>query len=275
VLRDETLDLLRGEGFRIGVSFDAAPGLRLTISGETTEERVARNMDRLRESGIPFGAITVVARHTLHRLPEIHDFFEDIGVGFRALPLFPAPLNVPGASFAVTRDETATALFRLFVHWFEKGRPISVDPIDEHLATVLRSLAGVDHAAYGAERVEAVFLVNTDGRLFLVVDAYEDGRELGNLFTTPLEAIAASPSWAAARARAEARLGEHCAPCAFRRACSTRPLDDSRLENPRGGRCAIAHPVQRAIAEYLAEGGFGAAGARMLLHDVARARFAA
>ena len=114
-------------------------------------------------------------------------------MGFRALPLFPAPLNVPGAGFAVTRDEMAAALFRLFVHWFEKGRPISIDPLDEHLATVLRSLAGLDHAAYGGERVEGVFLVNTDGRLFHVVDAYEDGRELGNVFSTPLETIAASP----------------------------------------------------------------------------------
>jgi uncharacterized protein len=64
--------------------------------GKETEDRVVKNMDRLRHRGWR-SAPSSSSRLILVRTSPWHDFYESIGINLRVLPLFQAPLNTPGA----------------------------------------------------------------------------------------------------------------------------------------------------------------------------------
>ena len=255
-LSDEKIGLLKDGGFAVGVSMDYAGGVRLSLSGRRTEERVAENIDRLRDAGINPGAITVLARHTRPHLGRIHDFFEAMGMSFRVLPLFPSPLNTPEASFALTASEMVEALNGLFVHWLDRGCRIPVDPLREYLKSALMRMTSLERDPWSRRtHGDGVLIVNTDGDLFQVIDAYEKEKALGNVFRQPLEEILASRAYSASLDRSDAVFAEHCVPCSFRGPCNGAPVFESTLANPRGGRCAIAFEVQRFIEGHLREAG--------------------
>lgn len=256
-LTDDKLDLLKQGDFHVGVSMDLAGGVRLTASGQRTEARVAENMDRLARAGIPFGAITVLAGHTVQHLRAIYDFMEAQNLSFRVLPLFAAPLNTPGASFAVSNEEMAAALCDLFLYWLERDFSVTVAPLQRYLQTALMQVNGLQSTPWRrSEHGDGVLVVNTDGGLYQVIDAYEEGKALGNLFEQPIEEILRSPAYAASLDRNDALEAEHCGPCPFRDTCTHGPVFESRMANTPGGRCAVAYQVQDFIAAHLRHIGF-------------------
>lgn len=264
-LTDDKLDLLRQGGFHVGVSIDLASGVRLTAGGRTTEHQVAGNMDRLARAGIPFGAITVLAGHTVGHLRAIYDFMEALNVSFRVLPLFAAPLNKPGAAFAVSNEEMAAALCDLFLYWLERDFSVAVAPLQRYLQTALMQLNGLESTPWRRrQHGDGVLVVNTDGNLFQVIDAYDEERALGNLFRQSIDEILGSQVYADSLDRNDALEAEHCATCAFRDTCTHGPLFESRMSNTRGGRCAIAFQVQDFIAAHLRHIGFDSGALREL-----------
>jgi radical SAM protein with 4Fe4S-binding SPASM domain len=231
-LTEEKLALLKEGRFHVGVSMDLAGGVRLTAGGQRTEQRVAENMDRLARASIPFGAITVLAGHTVKHLRAIYDFMESLNLSFRVLPLFAAPLNTPGASFAVSNEEMAAALCDLFLYWLERDFSVTVAPLKHYLQTALLQIHSLESTPWRRrEHGDGVLIVNTDGSLYQVIDAYEEGKALGNLFHQPIEEILASEAYAASLDRNDALEAEHCAACAFRDTCTHGPVFESRMAN--------------------------------------------
>lgn len=264
-LTDGKLALLQEGRFHVGVSMDLAGGVRLSAGGARTEQRVAENMDRLARAGIPFGAITVLAGHTVKHLRAVYDFMEALNISFRVLPLFAAPQNTPDASFAVSNEAMAAALCDLFLYWLERDFSVTVAPLNHYLQTALLQVHGLESTAWRRrEHGDGVLIVNTDGTLYQVIDAYEPEKALGNLFHQPIEAILASDAYAASLDRNDALEAEHCGGCAFRRTCSHGPVFESRMANPPGGRCAVAFHVQEFIAAHLRHIGFDAGALREL-----------
>lgn len=251
---DEMLDLIEREQLSLGVSMDVASGVRVNMGGHETEARVAANMDRVRDRGIPFGAIVVLAGHTSDRLTEIYDFYESIGVNVRVLPIFDAPLNTPDAAFAITDAQAVAALQRLFVHWAERTERVAVDPFREYLDTVLRHLVDRSQAGYDRrENGEWALLVNTDGTLYQVMDAYEPAKALGNILTTPIEEILRSQAYAHSLARDESLRRGQCQGCEFRGPCTSLPLFDSARADRPIHRCHIAYAMLAFITNYCRE----------------------
>jgi uncharacterized protein len=258
-LSDDKLAILQEGGFHVGVSMDLLGGTRLTAGGRQTEDRVAENMDRLARAGIAFGAITVLAGHTAKHLRTIYDFMESLNISFRVLPLFAAPLNTTGAAFAISNEEMVAALNDLFLHWLERDFSIAVAPLKRYLQTALLQNSGLESTAWRRrEHGDGVMIVNTDGSLYQVIDAYEEGKALGNLRFQPIEEILASEAYAASLDRAEAVEAAHCTGCAFHNTCTHGPVFESRMANPPGGRCAVAYHVQAFIAAHLHHIGFDA-----------------
>ncbi|HIP77544.1 MAG TPA: radical SAM protein [Kiloniellaceae bacterium] len=256
-LTDEKLELLKEGGFKVGVSMDLAGGVRLSAGGRQTEDRVAANMDRLAEAGIPFGAIVVLAAHTAKHLRTIYDFMEHLNVSFRVLPLFPSPLNTPEAAFAISSEEMVAALNDLFLYWLERDFSVSVAPLKHYLQTALLHINGLESTPWRRrEHGDGVLIVNTNGDLYQVLDAYEPELSLGNLFRQPIEEILTSPPYAASLDRNDAIEAAHCDACPFARSCNHGPVFESRLANRTGGHCAVAHPVQDFIAAHLRHIGF-------------------
>jgi uncharacterized protein len=257
-VKDEQLDLLVRERISIGVSMDVLGGVRVDARGGETEQRVAENMDRLAKRGIPYGGIAVLAGHTKHRLLDVYAFYEGLGVGMRVLPLFDAPLNVPGAAFGATDAEIVSALQDLFVHWLARRHPISVDPLVDYLTVALYDRRGKSQQEYNREtHGEWALLVNTDGELYQVADAYDTTRSLGNIFAQPLSEILKSTAYRDSIAR-ERKLRENvCGSCRFRGPCSTLPLFESPRKNWTGERCPITYDMQTFVAAHLQKRDFG------------------
>ena len=255
-ISDEQIEFLEAERIELGVSCDVVGGVRLSIGDHETEEQIARNMDRVRDAGVDFGAITVLGAHTAPRITDIYDFYRSLGVSVRFLPLFAAPLNTPDASFALTTVEAEAALARLFVHWVEQKRRVSVLPIDECIATVLRCRHGLSTWTYDRLFGEWAFIVNTDGTLYQTHEAYDERWTLGNIFEQSLDEVLASPAYAASFARDRALIGRVCSDCRWRKGCSMLPAFDGSMAGGQESRCNYAYALCDFIDQYFTSHGF-------------------
>ena len=255
-LPEDTLDLFQREGFQLGVSMDVVGGVRLTAGGKETEDRVVQNMDRLRRRGIAFGAILVLAAHTCPNITVAYDFYESIGINVRVLPLFQAPLNTPGASFAVTAQQMIDALCRLFTHWALRPDRVSVSPLNSYVRTVYLKMIGQSQGRYDRQTGEWALLVNTDGELYQVPEAYQPRFSLGNVLRDSLADVLSSEAYAASLVRDHALYARHCGRCQFRGACNSLPLFESAYPGPHPERCHIAYEVLRYIEAFVESNGY-------------------
>jgi len=246
-LPEDKLELFKRERFRLGVSFDVVGGVRVTADGRESEDRVAANMDLLRGRDIQVGAITVLAAHTAPHIKAIYDFYHDIRMNFRVLPVFDAPNNRPGASFALDAAEMSRAMCRLFDHWAKRRDRVLVAPLDDYARTAWLHLTGGRQGPYEREKGEWAIIVNTDGTLFQVRDAYAPAKALGNVLTHSMEQVLTSDAYRDSLARDRAMFEKHCGGCEFRDACNSFPLFESTYPGPHPERCHVAHPVIRHI----------------------------
>ncbi|MGZ9074186.1 MAG: radical SAM protein [Burkholderiaceae bacterium] len=240
---DSKLDLLAREKFRLGVSLDWLPGVRLDLRGRETEARVMQNLARVLERGIPVVVSTVLAGHTIAHLPRIHGACAELGVPLHLIPMFKAPHVSSQASFATTDGAIADALGDLFDHWMAAGCPVRVEPISTYLVTVLQRISGLERPALGRRVVGETFLtVNTNGDVYQPRERYVTGRSLGNLFRQSIDEILASPAYAASLERDAELLVRHCRQCRYRGGCEGYPVL-ARPHHWADGPCPIASRV--------------------------------
>lgn len=254
-LPEEKLAFFARQGIQLGVSLDVRGGVRLDVGGSETEDTVVANMDRLREKGVGFGAITVLGGHTHRNIVAIYNFYESLGLDFRLLPLFDAPLNTPDAPFALTGEQAVRALCRLFRHWIRRPERVLVRPLVEYTYAVYDKMTGRSQSRYDRRAGEWALLVNTDGTVYQVMDAYDAALAHGNLLTESFQAMVDSPRYEASLQRDERLVRYHCEPCRFRGACTSLPLFESRRTDAPPERCHIAYDVMDYIEGYFRENG--------------------
>ena len=238
------------------MSFDGVPGVRRSLAGGETETRVLRNLDHLRDRGFAVGAITVLARHTAPHITDIYDFFAARGMSMRVLPLFDGPSERPD-SFSIDSATILNALDTLFRHWFESGVRINVEPLSDWFENVLRKLVGARRNLYNRRRDgDGVLLVNTDGKLYRVLDACEPALALGDLNSQVIDEVLRSERYELSLVRDEALTARRCLPCEYAGACNRWPIFASRQAGDYRGRCPLTFACHEAMARYLAECGF-------------------
>jgi uncharacterized protein len=251
-LTDEHLEILQDGRFHVGVSYDVVGGIRVTANSRESESRVLRNLSLLRARGMNFGGIVVLAGHTCDQITEIYDFYEQLQCRVRFLPVFTAPGNTTNAPFALSRERAIASLCSLFLHWVSRVRPVVVHPLFEYLQNLFLRQKGeysspVNRRADG----EYVVLVNTNGDLFQVRDAYHTELRLGNVFEQDLEAILSSPQYEASLARDDIRFRAHCRGCSYLGICDGSPLFESNYADGHLRRCYVAFDLYRFIAKVL------------------------
>jgi uncharacterized protein len=260
-IKDEMIEFLKESLFNVGVSLDVVPGVRLSVSGQQTERQVLRNVARLRAAGLGLSAIVVLAKHTAPKLSSIFDFFVDHGFRkLRVLPLFEGPPERPADTFLVEPTVLTDALCRLFEHWFTKGMPIEVAPLNDYLYAALRHMARIRHRLVD-RRVDGdpVLVVNTNGDVYQFIDAYDPLKALGNLGEQTRAEIWASGAYSASLTRTEQLSKSLCGSCELAGYCSGWPALASPELRVGDSRCQLAQPVQRYIESYLRERGIGEA----------------
>jgi len=133
-----------------------------------------------------------------------------------------------------------------------------VDPLVDYLTVALYDRRGQSQQEYDREiHGEWALLVNTDGELYQVADAYDTTRSLGNIFTQPLSEILKSTAYRESIARDRELRENVCGSCRFRGPCSTLPLFESPRKNWTGERCPITYDMRTFVKAHLQERNFG------------------
>lgn len=269
-LTDDHIDFLLRYHWKVGISLDVVPGVRVSVSGRETEQRVIANVQRLRARGIHPDAIAVLAGHTVRQLTQVYDFFvAHHFTRIRILPLFSGPPERPVASLLASDDAMTNALCTLFVHWLETGAAITIEPLDRYLGHVVRKILGLRGRLYDrAKDGEGVIVVNTNGDAYQVIDAYEPGRAMGNLGTQAFDDILRSEPTLQGLKREARRRATMCLPCSFAGFCDGGPATESPRDGTDDGRCPIYHRVLGFIEGYLRDAGVDASGLARLLRSL-------
>lgn len=229
VLDEERLRLLRDGFDGVGVSIDLFGQLRVNTGGRELQDRVLRNMDRLRAEQISFGCITVLHRGNIDQLDRIWHFYERAGISFRTLPLFQGSTADQNTAFALTGAEISAAMCRLVDLWLASESPVQILPISEQVRALLTHLNPDAPRHYYDKREWCwAVLVNTDGSCYTDGDPYGDPEwALGNIFTDPLRDIFGGEAFERSALETEKRIALNCLNCPFFGGCSGRPIGDT------------------------------------------------
>lgn len=256
-LTDDMIALLREERISIGVSFDGVKGVRVSVSGKTTEERVLTNVRRLQAAGLRPGGICVVAKHTAPHLRQIYDLFASMDMPMRVLPLFSGPDSRPLERFDIDDQSIADAISDLFDYWLESGASISVRPLQQWLENAIKQILRLEGPVYDRRLTgEYVLVVNTDGHLYQARDPFNVSLSIGNVNASSVADILASVEYRRSLERDDLLRKTYCASCDLYRKCDGYPLFSGAYLGNHQGRCSIAYPVQKHIAKFLIESGF-------------------
>ena len=215
VLTDRHVDFLKSSGFfrGIGVSFDVYGDQRVDTAGKLRTDTILKNAQRLIEARVRFGAITVLARNTLPHARNIYKFWDSMGIQFRFLPFYMSAFDSQVTQHALTNDEIVASLTDIFHDWMASERATPVDPIAEYVGYAANRFSGVPRQHYHKLQQEVVFLVNIDGGVWGVGDAYDPRRRYGNLFEESFADVLFSQVRQAVVAEADKRTARYCAQC--------------------------------------------------------------
>jgi len=221
VLTERHLDFLRSKKFftDFGISFDVYGDQRVDIKGRQRTETVLRNIVRLMEAEISFGAIAVLARSTLPHARAIYRFFDSLSIETRFLAFYVSASDAQIETHALTFDEITAAFDGIFDEWLVSEKATPVYPIYEHIEAAIAVLNGVPRTSYDKFADEIVFLVNTDGSTFGVADGYAPEYAYGNVFHESMDTLLNSPARVRAAEEADARFERYCGACPYKGLC--------------------------------------------------------
>jgi uncharacterized protein len=232
-LDNARLRLLKNGFDTVGVSIDLFGDLRVDVRGAQRQEAVLENMERLREAGIPFGCITVLTRHNLPYLPNIYSFYEQLGLDFRLLPLFPGETDDQHRGYEITAAETLDAYKQIVDLIFERDPIIRVEPLATYVRAALLFLSRPTRPnIYRRTEWERYFIIDTDGAAYSNSSVYDPEEVYGNVFETPLAEILSSRGRQRSIAAADERVAAECWQCQYFGACDGEPVADRLSEFP-------------------------------------------
>jgi radical SAM protein with 4Fe4S-binding SPASM domain len=194
-------------------------------------------------------------------------------MGMRILPLFAGPDERPKEDFLVEHSKIVAALERLFRHWVETGCKVPIRPLDLYFQSALRNMVGlqVPHLRRG-QHGDGVVLVNVDGSVYRVGDAYEQELSLGSIARQSIDELLESPEYAASIQRDVQEYAQHCESCEYRVGCMGGFIYDTRPAFEYEGSCVTAWHCIRFMQKFIREQGYSEADIKGLLPVVLKAR---
>jgi uncharacterized protein len=215
------LELLKSQRFfsGLGISFDVYGDQRVDTRGKLKSDIVLKNLQKLIDHDINFGAICVLARNTLPHFREIYRFYDHLGVPCKFLPFYLSSFDKQIADHAISDAALVAALKSIFDEWIISPRATSVDPIDEYTDYAVAHIAGQHDTRYDKELDEYTFVVDVDGRVWGHGEAYVDEYAYGNLAHETFGALLTSKSRQRAIENTQRRLAQYCEKCPYYGAC--------------------------------------------------------
>ena len=215
VLTDRHIEYLKSGWLfdSIGISFDVFGDQRCDINGKLRTETILRNMQRLIDNEVSFGAISVLSRNTLGHERDIYRFYDTLGIHSRLLPFYLISNAGQVDAHGLTNDEITEALKALFAAWLSSKRATPVQPIEDYLKFAIAILMDTPRRYYNRRQDESVFIVNTNGGIWNEGEGYDPAYCYGNVFEETFESILASPNREKAIVASEVRQAKYCGNC--------------------------------------------------------------
>lgn len=261
LLDNKRLHLLQ-EGFdSVGVSLDLFGDLRVYQTEIESQPKVLENIDKLTAANIDIGCITVLTKQNIDRIAEIYEFYRDMEMSVRILPLFQGAFENQHQGFEITAHDTLAAYKQLVDLWLKDDKFVWISPIHEAIQQVIYHYTpDAPTMFYDKREWETIYLVNTDGNVYSYADAYDLDRSHGNIFTTPLSDIISSSTHQQVLNAAEQKMMAVCGNCKFFGSCSGYPIaegsrDYNNLDEHDPNRCIVDRGILQYIEYRLIEAG--------------------
>ncbi|MFJ9442733.1 cyclophane-forming radical SAM peptide maturase AmcB [Kitasatospora sp. NPDC101235] len=177
-------DFLTAYGFRVGVSIDGPSALnrrRVDWTGRPAFDRIMKGIGCLREYGVRFSAIAVVAAESIGDPEGLLDFVADLGCHTVGLNMEEREgVNIDRA---VPTAEQAREFWRRTIAWSRCNRDLTVREIDR-LGGYLRDVRDGHRAAWDRVLIDPIPTIASNGDVVLLSPelagttdpAYEDFR---------------------------------------------------------------------------------------------------
>lgn len=245
------LDLFEQERILVNVSYDGAPGTRVTRNGRPTDDRVIENMHQLRERAISFGAAVVLGGHSKESLVATYERLKSVGARHMlVIPLLPVDHFSDDAAFAISLPQVIEAFKELYRHWWTDPNPIPVLPLTGYQRTAWLMRLNLPTRDFDRSVTEWRLTVDPIGDLYVRPSVYGGEQRVGNLFSQTLSEILQSSPYRETLEQDKLRVARVCDRCDYRLACDTRPvLESPRLQTERA--CPIAAQMCEFIAAHL------------------------
>lgn len=252
LLDSQRLKLLK-EGFDgVGVSIDLFGGLRVYQTGIESQNKVLENIDKLTGANIDFGCISVLTKQNLDFIPEIYNFYRQMNLSARILPLFKGSFENQHQGFEITAYQVLEAYKKLVYLWLADEKFVWISPIYEAIKQVVyHHTPNAPTSFYDKREWESIYIVDVDGEVYSYADAYVISHTHGNIFNQPLSALINSYQHQKV-VEAEERIQETCSKCKFYGSCSGYPVAEGNRQyneiNPDGSINCI---VDKGIRQYI------------------------
>jgi uncharacterized protein len=236
VLTDRHIEFVREQRFfanSLGVSFDVYGDQRVDTRGRLRTDTVLTNLQRLKDGGVAFGAITVLARNTLARIEEIYRFYDSLGISVRFLPFYKSSNDGQVAEHSLSFEEITTSLQKIFDAWLVSETATIVHPLEDYIRYALAAMAAGTRYQHDPESGEQVFLVDTDGATYGVADTYDRDHHYGNVFLDDFGKVLNSPARQRAAREGRERMARYCASCPYFGYCPGRFAAEATQEQRR------------------------------------------
>jgi len=235
LLNDDWCKFLHDNNFLVGISIDGPKELhdcyRLDHGGHGTFDKVMPAIERCKEHKVEFNSLTLLNNKTADHPDELFDFFIENGI--RYLQFIPCveldPATGKVTDFSVTPQQLGQFWCRIFDRWYDYGpipacagtslplrkQGLSIRDFDSILSFYLTG----KHTICTFDRQCSQYIViEHTGDAFCCDFFVEPRWQLGNIFQTPIEKLAASNK-KRAFARAKRNLCSKCLVCRYLAIC--------------------------------------------------------
>lgn len=218
ILTDRHLEWLKQGSFfgsgRIGFSCDLYGDQRVDLKGAPTTPKVLEHLNRLLESDVATGAITVLSQSTLPYVKNIFGFYDDLGMDFRLLPYHLETDARQTTLNGITPNEIVAAMCEAFDLWRGSDNPVVIAPLSDYIEYAIAFINDIRNCYYDKSVNESIFVVDTNGDVY-GTEIYSANLCYGNLFEQKFADMLASPARSHLVAESRSRVERYCSKCKF------------------------------------------------------------
>lgn len=196
-LPQRTIDLLKELNLHLGISFDVFGNQRVDIKGKDSQDKVLPNIQKLIDNEIPFGAITVLHRHNYQNALQTYDFYNQLGIDYRILPIFSldSESDERVKNLALSPQEIIKVYQQVAKKQFTSSSKIKIYPLYDFFSAASRYLTKQQVTEYNPAQREWALIVNINGDIYNDGEAYLPEGLMGNIFEQSLTEIFTSQQY--------------------------------------------------------------------------------